>query len=304
MQKPLTSGNSFIINQYLETVANCDTQFFINYLYERNYFTNLYTIENDPELKEIWPELVALRFDNGVCAFKKIGKYYCVLGLSEIKKKLNGEIISARGSLYNNSELTNHDSIALNDSNCIFVKLNQLMLPSLLYLWNFLKQKQRLIDSFETNILSSTIKGVIQCENPEDSSIDIELQETLMNPKKSFIKMPKMVGMNSKDFFRIEALDLGAKTNLTVGENIEWYIRYNYRLLGRKYNVEETKDHVNPNDTDLTKDNFVILENENKKYLEVFIEKYNKMFNKSAKLVAVGADKEEQEIELPANDNV
>lgn len=304
---PLTSGNSFLVNQYLKSVADTDLMFFQNYLFERNYFTNLYKIDGDDELNEIWPELMATRFDLGVCAIKKIGDYFCVLGLGNIQKRLNGTIKSATGNVFlqQSTQQTPEIQIPLTDDNCIFIKLNQLMLPSLLFLWTFLKNKQKYLEAFETNMFTSTIKGIIFAENPEDQTVLDEAMSTIMNPKKALIVAPRMYSADTTStnkkgsakkskMFELQELDLGSKANESVTANIDWYLRYNYHLLGREYNTEAVKDHVNPNTTDMTQSNFQILHNESKKYLEQFILEWNKKYSRNAKLVDVSVKDEPQ----------
>lgn len=276
-------------------------------LQEGQYYTNLYDVETeDVEIKKMWKMLTWTLYFYGNAAVQKLGDKYMVYCLSgEIIRDGTGYPIEAKGmssSIAMSSQIKPDELktispaqlIPLNSKseNIVFFKYNQFEYSAWLTIYPYIKELQNLLTMSKVSsyMLSKKLKYV---ENNEEASTD-ELN-CLFNPNLPYIKVKGVNPLsNNKALIgnTIEEIKVGSGNTKDITDYIDWFQNFWYSKIGRRTNVNEKQERNINSEVMTSQNNFDVLENELRDWLEIGIMQMKEKFGIDIELTFIQTTKE------------
>lgn len=272
---------------------------------EAQYYGNLFDVDTeDNEIKKMWKMLTWTLFFYGNAAVEKLGdKYlvYCLTG--EIKRDGTGYPIEAGGLLsflalsdkVTSEDLKNKEiegTKILKGDNVVFFKYNMLEYSCWITLHPFLKELQQLMIICKTSsrLLAKKLKFT---ENNEEGSLD-EL-DAIFTPWLPYLKVKGVNPTKSNSAIMnntIEEIKIGSGNTKDITDYVDWFQNYWYSKLGRRTNVNEKQERNINSEVMTSQNNFDVLENELRDWLEIGLNHMKEKWGVEAELTFIQTTKE------------
>lgn len=292
---PLDRGNLFAVQMKLRALEGYDYQMYLLYLAELKYFSNLWNVEGDKDLRYMFPMLMRVATENGKVAIAKDSKGKpAIYALVDYKEDFKGHIVKGKGLPYTFRMIKENagKSRDLNESNAIFLKLSSTGYPLLFFMWNFIEKLNHYLVSADTNTKTKTKKFKWNINN--NSSVIQEAEQRAMTDPTTpwVVNITSPVGYGVDNETKkvqnnvLEPIMKNASSEDSIWSDIGEFEKFWYKRLGKRMNVNMKKERNISDEYDFESANFDTMENETKIYLEKFIEDYNAMFGTNAKVIS------------------
>lgn len=294
---PIGNGNILQLHQKINALGGGDIEFYKLYLLEKKYWRNLFGIEGDDELAEIFPSIVQGAWENGIVGYRAYGDQIdksVIFAMN--KRKTNGVGLTISGSgipiQYNLSQQTSiKESKKLTKENTIFLQLGADAFPGLFWYMSFLTKLKGLLSATYTNSLFKVKKLKYEVNNNDSEIASMEMN-SMLDPESPYFKViTQPVGAMNSDASKkaspnnIEIVNKGSNADGDLWSDIKELEKFWYKRFGRRMNLSSKKQRVNGGEISEESKNFDILESEMKMNLQMFVKKFNKKYNRNAKLV-------------------
>lgn len=338
LKQPITGGNNFQVqkefqarlNNMLSSIDlsndNLDSVVYDEYflmIFQKNYFCNLFDIETDDiEFKKAWIIFVELCFWYGDAALINNGiegiedttqlipvyikeKKYTPLG--DIKKDFEyydgGAILPLMGDSKMWKPKPSIDIKAkVNKSEFVYGKWNTQAYGAWVWMYKFIKFQKELM--YLTHGSAYLQKEIFFYKINNVDTIQDEIR-TLYNPK---INIVPTIGINWEGGeTRLENRWLSDKLSndpsMTINDVYDWHMDKYYELFGRKHNVDFKHERNVTSEVEASQEQFDVLINETKKYMEMVLKECEEKFGKKGVLkLDVEYNYENQEDDISNND--
>lgn len=338
LKQPLTGGNNFQvqkefqarINNMLSSIDiandNLDNVVYDEYflmLFQKNYFCNLFDIKTDDiDFHRAWIIFVELCFWYGEAAFINQGiegiedttnivpvyikdKKYDAIG--NINKNFEYYIGSAILPLMGDSKMwkakPQFDGKALvNKNDFVYGKWNTQAYGAWVWMYKFIKFQKDLM--YLTHGSAYLQKEMMFYKINNTDTIEDEVK-VLYNPK---INIVPTIGINwdNKDKTALEnrwmSDKLSSDPTVVINEVYDWHMDKYYELFGRKHNVDFKKERNVSSEVEASQEQFDVLINETKKYMEMVLKECKEKFGKSGELI-INVEKDKNN-DLQNDDNL
>lgn len=304
LKQPLDKGNNFTIqkeflarfNNMINSIDLSNNQLddiiydeYYLMLFQKNYFVNLYDIEcEDKDFKKAWYLALEIAFFYGDFAFinKSIGSENKIVPVYLVEKTFD-EI----GNLESDFKYQNAiDIVPLissssnwkdrpdfkvktfkNSFDFVYGKWNAQSYGAWIWLYKFIKLQKQLM--YLTTSSAYLQKEVLFYKVNNTDTVEDEIK-SLYNPKTNIIKS---IGVNwenndAKMENRWMCDKLSKDSTMTINEVYDWHMQKWYEIFGRKYNVDFKKERNVTSEVDASQEQFDILQNETKKYLQIVLD--------------------------------
>lgn len=300
-QIPLSQGDLFQTNQYLNMIQGGNLPFFRRYLLVAKYFMNLFIVSGDEDFEEIWPLVMFGLTHYGKCALKKMGDYWTVFALAKVNEERQGRIIQAKGVLLSNfsfmTDLSKLTQIPLSDKDTVFFKRDMEGLPLLLYWWDTIEQFCQYDDIIATNKVWLTKKAIMELRSGNDAHNQEEIRAMLdyRSPILKINAAPSKNGFENANL--LEPFDTPSDNQILTIETAEKYQNFMYGRLGVRHNTIKAERKIT-DEADAEMSQFDILEYDTRKFLDVAIKRLNKLYNINITLECIFDGDENNEISV------
>lgn len=292
---PLDKGNLFGVQQKLKALQGYNYQIYLLYLTELRYFANLWNVEGDEELKEVFPALMKVAVENGKVALQKREGKYLIYALVDYTEGMDGFIKHGKGIpiTYRMSKENITKAKELKAENTLFLKVNTTAFPLLFYLWNFIFKLDHYLTSADTNTKTKTKKFKFNVNNNSSVIVEEEMK-SMLDPSTPWItNITSPVGYGADNETKsvqnnvLEPIAKGAGgSEESIWEDIGNFEKFWYKRFGRRMNINMKKERNISDEFDFESANFDTIENDTKVFLERFVRQHNEMFGTNAKVVS------------------
>lgn len=274
---PLNS-NLFQVSEYLNAISDdSNSAFYRRYLNHLQYFTGVYKLEGDNEFNKIAHQLLRHAIEFGKVALTKFNGKLLPIAISELEYDIYGEIKKITGYpiRMNYGYTSNLNLIKCKPSETVVLRQNYLALP-FIYFWKQpLYTIEHLLQAAITGSVASIKKFKRRFMNNSSLISNIE-QLSYTDPKTPYISVisnPKGYGIDDEQSI-ISANDAEFTTSNSSTEhlwtNLKEYMEFEYFQLGRRVNTNKKAERNISREIDTEVINFEILDEEFKRYLELF----------------------------------
>ena len=232
---------------------------------QANYFINTIDFEiNEQSLIGKIKDLLRVAFINGQALIKydTLIKDYIVYYVNKVNYDSLGKIKSVNAtpwtllSQYQSKEaFLNHEEVKEDIyKDYALLKWGSYGLSSWLYVWPFIKYQSQLLSMVKTDAFSHIKKFVYDIVDPQQVNTEME---SWFNPKDPFIRKHKSVETSNK----FKVVELGSThPNNNIVELYKQICGIYYSLFGRRWNNDFKKERSINAETNLTTDNYDVLE--------------------------------------------
>lgn len=264
-------------------------EWLMNYL---KWYTNSFKFEECDELEYIRPVIVEKLFWNGSVGIIKYGEGFIPLTLKDIKKGLDGYIISATADV-NPDVVETLPFKKLTRENCIFIQANINRWPLFVNLDIYLDPLLDLWELIPNEILNAVTKVLFKIatdDNKERESLIKEI-EKMYSRKGSLIQLiPAKLG----DEIQLKSETITEK----LQELFKFYRNYAFQMTGRLYNASEKRERNITSEVAINSLQFDVVHNDFLGYIEKGVNNFNKMYNKNCEVKSLKLIEEEKNIEM------
>lgn len=330
LKQPLDGGNNFQVqqeflarmNNLLSSIdtgnMNIDNVVYDEYflmLFQKNYFVNLFDIETeDNDFKRVWNIFVELCFwfgeaaiinngiegvDNGTNLIPVYIKNKSYTPIGNIEKDfeyyLGAPILPMVGDTkfnFKNSDTWKLKSFK-NKGDFVYGKWNSQGYGCWVWMYKFIKFQRELM--FLTHNSAYLQKEIMFYKVNNKSVVNNEIKQ-LYNPKSNIVYE---MGVNWEGDGKMEnRWNVETPSNdksMLINEVYDWHIQKYYELFGRRNNIDFKKERNITDEVNASQQQFDILINETRKFMEISLNELKTKFGKEGKfLIDIKNEKENE----------
>lgn len=327
----LTGGNNYSIKREFEarlnnmysqidlSNTNLDNVVYDEYflmIFQKNYFVNLYDIEtDDDDFRRVWNLAVETAFwygdfaiiNKGINGDKENSKLIPVYVankswdyIGNIEKdfeyQYSSRIIPMMGDskMWSSSpDISKLGKLIKNKDDYVYAKWNTQGYGAWVWMYKFIKLQKELM--YLTTGSAYLQKELIFYKINNTSTVNDEIK-MLYNPKMNIV--PTM-GVNwDKSSGELENRWMSDKLSqdgsMLINDVYDWTIQKYYELFGRKMNIDDKRERNVSDEVQASQEQFDILINETKKYMEIALKECEEKFGKKGvlKIDVIKAEKD------------
>lgn len=332
LKQPLDGGNNFVVQQEFKArfrnmmesidLSNTDLdnvvydEYFLM-LFQKNYFVNLFDIKTeDKDFKKCWNLFVELCFWFGEAAIINNGiegmddttnlipvylkeKQYTPLG--DIQKDFSYYIGAPILPMMGDSKfnIKKPDTWGMkeikNKGEFVYGKWNTQAYGAWVWMYKFITFQKHLMYLTHNSAYLQKEMMFYKVNNKKTSDAEIK---HLYNPKTNIVPI---MGVNWDDDGsslenRWEVDTPSSDKSMIINEVYDFHIQRYYELFGRKLNVDAKKERNITSEVEASQEQFDILINETKKYMEIALQECKEKFGKEGEFL-IDYEKQMEEIQ-------
>lgn len=322
LNQPLTGGNNYTIqkefkarmnnmlNQVNLSNDNLDSIVYDEYflmLFQKNYFVNLFDIKTDDiEFRRCWNLAVETAFwygdfaiiNKGVSGVEE-GEYLVPVyvaskthtPLGGIEKDFKYQYASNIIPLMSDSKMWGEKpdskviaNLMVNKDDFVYGKWNTQGYGAWVWMYKFIRlQKELMYLAHGSAYLQKEIL-FYKVNNTDTVKDEIAM---LYNPKMNIVPTMGISWDDENSALENRWLSdkLSHDSTMTINDVYDWTINKYYELFGRKYNIDSKRERNVTNEVEASQEQFAILINETKKYMEIALKECEEKFGKKGELL-------------------
>lgn len=288
---PITGGNTWSLYEQLRQldsgIGDDNTLVWLLYLRTHAYFTNYFKVEGDEEFKKIAPLFMSSLWNYGQVAVVELGGKLNVLTISPQRTDGQGNVVSGNGWIAQWLNGINGMSVIgkgapqvgkpfkLNDIDYAYAKWGNIALPAW-WFWNVILRKQiDILNAVYTNISWLAKKMKYECYGTFTNETAMEILNSL-NPK-SGVVIENRHTLNKEGILQSNAsafteLKLPDKGSSEAWDYMSRYENFWNKYMGRVSHNYEKSSHNISNEMEVNNHNYIILEEDVLRQLNIFSE--------------------------------
>lgn len=322
LNQPLTGGNNYTIqkefkarinnmlNQINLSNDNLDQIVYDEYflmLFQKNYFVNLFDIKtDDADFRKCWNLAVETAFwygdfaiiNKGISGMED-GSYLVPVyiaakthtPLGDIEKDFQYQYASNIIPLMSDSKMWGEKpdksliaNLMVNKDDFVYGKWNTQGYGAWVWMYKFIKLQKELM--YLTTGSAYLQKEIMFYKVNNTSTVDDEVK-MLYNPKINIVPTMGINWENGDEELENRWMTdkLSHDSTMTINDVYDWTISKYYELFGRKYNIDFKKERNVSGEVEASQEQFDILINETKKYMEIALKQCEEKFGKKGELL-------------------
>ena len=303
---PISGGNAGVIRDYLKAYKTGDAQILRILEYERVQWTNLWRVQNCPELERIWKAVMTINWYYGQVCIKKENNVYIPLALMTYELNFNQDIVKGEAFVNNITFLgatKKQGSIKITNENAIFGKWNFRGIPQIWQHLPFCHKVKAHWTAYFSNLVFKTKKIKMTIRNDDITVINSEI-ENIFDINNNIIYKIDNEDLDGKDPNEYEVLDYSNNERTNIIGELEQYIKLYYRWNGRRWSSgSDKKERSITAEYAENEVQYINAHWEIEEQLQKLIARFNKKWNFKAELVYIPKLQQEREAYLKSIEN-
>lgn len=301
---PVTNGGLYALSKTLHALKDSSYDRYRKYLKIRQYWSNLWKIEGDDYLNNRLACIMGIVLDYGFVAIKYKNDKFIIYGLVEPKYDWDGTVVSGKGMKATPiagtpakfTEALKNET--LNNKDTCFMKWGDLGLPLWFDWWYDIGIINWLQKQFVKNAPYNNKKTKWNINHNDSDIIQLEA-DAIYNTENRIVPIinTAIQGKKTVNAKGEETTSWGGKgnefetlldrddVNEDTRQDYDWYWNTVFCWNGIRYNSDDRKSGNQESEVKNDNEWFDNIEDGYERELQTFIEQYNRVFKKSAKLV-------------------